>query len=162
MSPKATALLAAALLALSPALQAGEAASGHDHHGHAAPQKLQLNAGKPWPTDASLRQAMGNINQAMAEALPRIHKNRFTPGDYQGLAAKVQGEIAYAVENCRLEPEADAMLHLVIADLAGGAEAMAGKGKASGHDGAVKVLAALQSYGRYFDHPGWRAAGANH
>lgn len=162
LNPKATALLAAALLALSPALQAGEAARGHDHHDHAAPQQLQLNAGKPWPTDASLRQAMGNINQAMADALPRIHKNRFSPGDYQGLAAKVQGEIAYAVENCKLDPEADAMLHLVIADLAGGAEAMAGKAKLSRHDGAVKVLGALKAYGRYFDHPGWLAAGTNH
>ena len=34
------------------------AADHHHHHGDGAEQKLQLNAGKKWVTDASLRQAM--------------------------------------------------------------------------------------------------------
>jgi hypothetical protein len=66
--------------------------------------------------------------------------------------------VAYAVANCKLEPNADAMLHLVIADLMAGTESMEGKTSNSRHDGAVQVLEALKSYGKYFQHPGWKAA----
>ncbi|MBI5937234.1 MAG: hypothetical protein HY850_05235 [Betaproteobacteria bacterium] len=145
------ALLAASLPALA-------AEPGHHHHG-AAPQQLQLDAGKPWAIDAPLRQAMDNINGAMKQALPRIHRNQFKNPDYQKLGATVDKEIAYAVANCKLEPKADTMLHLVIAELSAGTEAMQGKGKLSRHDGAVKVIEALHAYGRFFQHPGWVAAG---
>lgn len=143
---------------LATCLPALAAEPGHHHHG-TSPQQLQLNAGKPWAIDAPLRQAMDNINGAMKQAIPRIHRNQFTNADYQKLGAAVDKEIAYAVANCRLEPRADAMLHLVIAELSAGAEAMQGKGKLSRHDGAVKVIEALYAYGRYFQHPGWIAAG---
>ena len=151
-------LLAALACSAALAAQAGTHAHEHDHHGSEAPQKLQLNASKKWATDESLRQAMGTINQAMAAALPGIHKDQFADTDYQGLATTVNQQVAFAVERCKLEPKADAMLHLVIADLLAGAEAMEGKGKLSRHDGATKVLQALQSYGKYFQHPGWQAA----
>ena len=49
------------------------------------------------------------------------------------------------------------VLHLVLADLGAGIEAMAGKSKGSDpRRGAAKVLGALEDYGRYFDHPGWK------
>jgi hypothetical protein len=49
------------------------------------------------------------------------------------------------------------MLHLVIADMLAGADAMSGKDrKATRQAGAVQVVQALDSYGEYFDHPGWR------
>ncbi|MBS1190109.1 MAG: hypothetical protein H6R10_1901 [Rhodocyclaceae bacterium] len=147
------ALLAALAFVLCPPVQA------HEHHDSHGPQKPTLNAGKKWETDAPLRQAMDQINQAMAAALPRIHEKRFSETDYRGLADTIGKSVGYAIENCKLQPEADAVLHGVIADLNGGAEAMAGKGDASRHAGAVKVLQALKSYGRYFDHPGWKAAG---
>lgn len=134
-------------------------AAEHSHHHGTAPQQLQLNAGKPWAIDAPLRQAMDNINDAMKQALPRIHHNRFTNADYQKLGATVDKEIAYAVANCKLEPKADAMLHLVVAELSAGAEAMQGKGRLSRHDGAVKVIEALHAYGRFFQHTGWVAVG---
>jgi hypothetical protein len=157
MNRKLSALLIALACGLS--VQAQAQAQDH-HHDHGGPQALQLNAGKKWDTDASLRQAMGNINKAMAEALPVIHKNNFKDADYQALADKLRKEVAYAVENCKLEPKADAMLHLVIADLSEAADTMEGKGKATRHDGAAKTLHALESYGKYFKHPGWHAAGS--
>lgn len=157
MPLKPTFLLAAFALACLPALHAAEESHGHHHH-QAGPQRLQLDAGKKWQTDSPLRQALGNINQAMAEALPRIHKNRLDQEGYQALAGRVRQEIASAVDNCKLEPKADAMLHLVIADLAEGAAAM--EDPASRRAGVARVVETLKSYGRYFDHPGWRAAGS--
>ncbi len=50
------------------------------------------------------------------------------------------------------------MLHLVIADLLAGAEVMEGKAGTPRHDGAVQVMQALKSYGKYFRHPGWKLA----
>lgn len=134
------------------------AAETHHHHHAVEPAKLQLNAGKKWATDTPLRQAMNEINQAMAKALPAIHKNQFGNEDYQALAATISARVGDAVAQCKLEPKADAMLHLVIADLMAGAEIMEGKSAQTRHDGAVKVLEALKSYGKYFQHPAWNVA----
>jgi hypothetical protein len=153
--------LAAIVLTVAAASgQAALAAEEHHHHGEngAAVQKLELNAGKKWATDAALRQSMDDINQAMAKALPLIHKDRFSDADYAALATTINQKVGYAVENCKLEPKADAMLHLVIAELMAGAEIMDGKTSAARHDGAVRVRQALQSYGKYFQHPNWKVA----
>lgn len=160
MKTRRQVLLAALVLAASTATQVAAAGHEHHHHGHdaSAPQKLQLNAGKKWETDAPLRQAMGEINQAMAKALPLIHKNQFADADYQALAATVNQKVGDMVANCKLGTQADAMLHLVIADLLAGAETMEGKAKLSRHDGAVKVLQALDAYGKHFQHAGWKTA----
>jgi len=160
MKTKFSVLLASLALILAANSHAAESADAHHHDGHgsASPQQLQLNAGKKWATDAPLRQAMNDINQAMAKALPLIHKNQFGDEAYQALAATVSQKVAYTVEHCKLEPQADAMLHLVIADLLAGAETMEGKTADSRHDGAVRVLQALKAYGQYFQHPGWKVA----
>jgi hypothetical protein len=50
------------------------------------------------------------------------------------------------------------MLHIIIAELMAGAETMEGKTADSRHDGAVRVLQALKSYGKYFQHSNWKAA----
>ncbi|QLQ23466.1 MAG: hypothetical protein HZT41_00420 [Dechloromonas sp.] len=121
--------LAALLAALALAATAHVAAAGETHeHGHGAGevQKLRLDAGRKWATDAPLRQAMDEINRALAEALPLIHRNRFDDAHYRALAATVNSQVAFAVDNCHLEPKADAMLHLVIADLVAGAGTMQG------------------------------------
>lgn len=156
MKTRLSVLLVALALAAASNIQAAEA--HHHHHGAAEPAKLQLNAGKKWTTDEHLRLAMNDINQAMSNALPAIHKNQFGDGDYQTLAATVSAKVGYVVEHCKLDPKADAMLHLVIADLMAGAEIMEGKSVQARHDGAVKVLEALKSYGKYFQHPGWKIA----
>lgn len=148
-----TALAVLSLTATGPALAANNA---HDHgsaHGE-APATLQLNAGKKWGTDAALRQAIGGIRQSLAKNLNAIHNNRFPASAYGGLAHQVEGAVNDIVANCKLEPQADAQLHIIVADLLAGAEQMAGKAKqAKPRDGAIKVLGALDKYGRYFDDP---------
>ena len=150
--------LAAISLSVSSNIYAAESAGAH-HHAHESPEpaKFQLNSGKKWATDKPLRKAMSGINQAMANALPAIHKNQFDQEAYQALATTVSAKVAYAVEHCKLEPKADSMLHLVITDLMAGTEIMEGKTSKSRHDGAVQVLEALKTYGKYFQHTGWKA-----
>ncbi|GAO23452.1 hypothetical protein ALISP_3272 [Alicycliphilus sp. B1] len=67
------------------------------------------------------------------------------------------------VENCKLPPEADAQLHIIVADLMAGAEAAQGKqGENKRAAGVVQVAKASNAYGRYFDHSGWKAVKLPH
>lgn len=145
-------LCAAAALTGSAAL-----AAEHAHHGHEAPARLTLDQGRKWATDEPLRQGMGRMREAAARDLPAIHADKAKPRQYRDLAGSVRKEVAYMVANCHLAPDADAMLHLVIAELLAGTDAMEGKARGvAPRSGAIQVVQALDDYGRYFDHPGWQ------
>ena len=149
-----TALAAALALAFAGPVPA--ATDAHDH-GAAGSAALELNQGKKWQTDEPLRKGMTSMRGALASDLKAIHADKATPQQYEALAAKLNGEVAYVVQNCKLEPKADAELHKVIAEVMGGAEAMEGKDPhADRRAGAVRVVKALNTYGKFFNHPGWR------
>lgn len=149
-------LLAAAGLALG--LSAGSlAADAHKHEHGAAPAKLELNNGKKWATDAPLRKGMENIRKLMEASLHDIHEGKLSAAKYGALAKKVDAEVGGIVANCKLDPQADAQLHLVIAGIGEGVEAMEGKAKkVKRQTGAVKVIDALEKYGAHFEHAGWQ------
>lgn len=140
------------LIAAHPALAVDNVA--HDHgETHV---RLELNASKKWETDEALRKAMGDIRQAMVAELPRIHERRLSAKDYHALAQKVEDAVSYMVANCKLGTKADEQLHIIIAELLAGAEQMAGKVKPiDRRNGAIKVIAALNNYGKYFDDAGF-------
>ncbi|WP_417777948.1 hypothetical protein [Stutzerimonas xanthomarina] len=131
------------------------AATGHEHGHSEGAQALQLDAGKRWATDAPLRQAMGIINDDMRQALPAIHENRLPAASYGELAEVVRSQAAYMVENCELSADADAQLHLIIAQLLSGADAMSSEASAQ-RDGAVTVVGALDNYATYFVDDGFK------
>ena len=147
--------LAAASAALVPATAQAQA-HGHDAHQSAAPAKLSLDQGRKWATDAPLRSGMQHIRALVEPQLAAAHDRKLTTKQYAALAGKVESEVGGIVANCKLEPKADAMLHLVIAKIGDGTEAMAGKGASARRDkGLVTVAAALNDYARHFDHPGF-------
>lgn len=148
---------AAVLLCLGTSPAFAAAAGGHSHDHAAAPAQLSLDAGRKWATDEPLRRSMAKVRNAMDQSLHPIHEGKLSAAGYGKLARTINGEVSYIVSNCKLEPKADAQLHLVIADLLAGAEAMEGKSKQiKRQDGALKVLAALENYGGYFDDPTWK------
>lgn len=150
----ALASITIALVATGPA--AAEI-SAHQHAPGTSPSQLQLNAGKKWATDAPLRQGMENIRSAMAGALPAIHTNKLSAAQYRKLAQQINSEVGTIVAHCKLDAQADAQLHLIIADLLRGAKTMQGKSKNTKRQtGALQVLDALEKYAAYFDHPGWQ------
>jgi hypothetical protein len=121
-------------------------AAEHGHGQHGDKPGLHLNAGKRWPTDGALRQGMEDIRTIMAEAPARP--------DYGRMGVAIEAKTDAIVLNCKLGPEADAQLHLILAGLIDGAQAM--KGSKHPKDGASLVHGALKDYGQFFDHPGWR------
>lgn len=149
--------LAGIMIALVANSYAAAEISGHQHAPGTSPSQLQLNAGKKWATDAPLRQGMANIRGAVAGALPAIHGNQLSAAQYRKLAEKINGEVGAIVTHCKLEAQADAQLHLIIAELLHGAETMrVGPKNAKRQSGALQVLDALKKYAAYFDHPGWQ------
>ena len=148
----AATLSTAALLSISPGVVS---AQEHSHAHGAEPAQLTLNNGKKWTTDANLRQGMSRIRDALAAELPAIHSGKATAEQYRALAQKTNDQIAFMVKNCKLEPKADAMLHLVLADIIAGADAMMARGGSDARKGAEKIARALDNYGAYFTHPGW-------
>ena len=150
-------LLSAAMLALPLMVQAAGPAHHHDH-GAGASHSIQLNAGKKWATDDPLRQGMEAIRALVENALPAAHAGKLTAAGYDALANDIDSRIAYIVGNCKLDPKADEQLHIVIGELAGGVDMM--KGKQPGQARAMGVVNAsqtLNTYGKYFNHPGWKA-----
>lgn len=149
----------AAAAALVACLSSGaQAVLAQDHHSHHAKESAQLtlNNGKKWTTDDNLRQAMSRIQDALAAELPAIHSDKASAEQYLALAKKVNGQVEFMVQNCKLDKDADAMLHLVIAEIIAGADAMSDqKNNQTRRHGAEKIVSALESYGAYFEHPGW-------
>lgn len=154
-------LILATTLALSVApAYAADPAHEHDAHGVTA---LKLDNGQKWKTDAPLRQGMARVKAALLPHLDAIHENKLKVPQYRALAKQTNTQIAFIVANCKLAPEADAQLHLIIAELGTAAEAMAGDDKKqSRQEGATRLDHALETYGSFFDHPGWSATAAVH
>lgn len=142
-------------LVAAPALAVED--SHHHHHGEGGPAALSLDAGAKWKTDATLREGMANIRDLLEPNLKAIHNDRLKPAEYAALASRIEAEVGGIVAGCKLDKDADAMLHLVLAEINAGTEGLAGKDQAVGrHGGAVKIYRALENYPVYFEHPGWR------
>lgn len=149
---------ASLLAAISLAFPLTLLAAGHDHHEHgAAPQKIELNAGKKWSTDEPLRKGMGTIRDQVAAALPQAHAGNLSPAQYEQLGQDINTQIGYIVQNCKLDPKADAQLHVIIAELTQGVDALEGRQPDKDRAlGVVKAAQAVNTYGKYFDHAGWK------
>jgi hypothetical protein len=158
------ALAATALVAIVTTAPPAQAAAQHAHEG--APQtshKLALDHGKKWATDEPLRAGMDRIRDLVEPAIGQAHAGKLDAARYRTLAGQVEVQVGDIVGKCKLEPQADAMLHPVIARMLEGTDAMAGKNRGvKPVQGLVKVAAALNDYGAYFDHPGFKPIRIDH
>ncbi len=125
-------------------------AHDHDHGDHATAAALVLNDGKKWAIDAPLRDGMQRIQALTA---PLRAGQSLTPEQAKSIASGVQGQVAYLIDHCKLEPQADAVLHVLIGDLMTGADALATA--PAPERGITLIRQALEQYPRYFEHPGW-------
>ena len=151
-----TTAIAAAAMVLALGRPALSQTAAHDH-GAAAPHELTLNQGRKWATDAPLRAGMARIRGLVEPRIGAAHAGKLTPVQYRELATQVETEVGGIVANCKLEPKADAMLHLVIADIGAGTDTMAGKNAAAAPAaGLTEVARAVNRYGSHFDDPGFK------
>ena len=129
-----------------------------EHQHSAGTHELTLDAGKKWATDPPLRKGMAAVRNAVAADMKAIHTGKQNDAGYEALAGKVEAQVSYIVENCKLKPEADAQLHVLIGEMMQGLDIMRGKdAQAPRRQGAERIVGTLDTYPKLFDHPGWRA-----
>ena len=106
-----------------------------------------------WSTDAPLRQGMGRIRLSV-DALGHYQLGHMGAEQAVEMAANVEQDVNFLIANCKLDPDADAALHGIIAKLLKGAQAL----KANPADLAAiaPMRDAMAEYARDFDDPDFR------
>lgn len=142
--------LAVALALTSPGLAFAQTAA-HDHGAGAI--EIALNDGAKWQGDQNMLTGMSAIHGTMTANLEAIHAGNL-PAEAAGtIAADVQKQLDFMVENCVLEPEVDAQFHIVLGEVMTGVSALK-EGEVEA--GATSIVQALNAYGEHFEHPGWQ------
>lgn len=131
--------------------------SKHSQHKATEHSQLKLNVGKKWETDSPLRTGMENIKSNLESKLPDIHHNKFTKDQFAELSQKISSDLDSIFKNCKLTPEADEQLHLILVEIMDGADKMKKVKPDDRKIGAIKVFKALDQYPKYFAHPNWKA-----
>ena len=137
------------------AMQRGGGTDDHaaHQHGHQAAD-LQLDHGQRWQTDAPLREGMERIRAAVAAAADHTNATGgLNASSGKVLADEIDAGIAYMVTHCRLAPQADANLHILIGQMAEAATLAREPNESPG--ALAQMRAALDTYSHYFAHPGW-------
>lgn len=146
-----------AIAAVGPAAAATQEPPAAHSHEAGAPARLALNHGRKWGTDAALRDGMGRIRALVEPRLAEAHAGKLSAEQYRTLAGQIETEVAGIVANCKLEPKADEVLHVVIGGIGAGTDAMAGKdARQRPAQGLVQVAKAVNDYAGHFEHPGFK------
>jgi hypothetical protein len=138
-------LLPAAFVFAAPVI-----AQDHAHHpSPPAAQPAQAPAQR-FATDAPLRAGMAGIRTAVA-ALGHYEMGHMGPEQAAEQAALIQAHVRDIIANCKLPPDADGALHLIIAPLMQHAAALQADPKKL--EAIAPMRAALAEYVRQFDDP---------
>jgi hypothetical protein len=124
----------------------------HTHENHTA-DILSLDHGNKWQTDAPLRKGMENINEEVMQSVAAYHNGSLTKADAEKLSKNINEQVTYIVENCKLEPKADAVLHILIGDLLTATGHLASEPLSD--QGLPAIVNTLHTYPVYFEHQGW-------
>lgn len=156
-------LLALALCAVgtTPVLAQSDPHAGHaDHASHAEHMQAAADtkpaAGSLWATDAPLRQGMRQLREATM-VLEHYEMGHLDNSQRDAAVSKIDAAIADMFANCKLDAQADAALHELLAKFMAGAKAA--------RDGAftkvelAAMQAALTKYPSLFDDADWNAVG---
>ncbi|MDK3072915.1 hypothetical protein QO034_07315 [Sedimentitalea sp. JM2-8] len=148
---KSLTALTVALALAAPGIAAAQSAA---HDGHAASAlEIVLNDGAKWQGDQNMLTGMSAIHATITGNLDAIHAGSLSADAAGGIAADVQKQLDFMVENCVLEPEVDEQFHIVLGEVMAGVAALeAGEVE----PGAVTIVQALNAYGEHFEHPDWR------
>lgn len=151
----ATALAATVMSAALTSFAMGPAQAQTHSHDATTPAKLSLDHGRKWATDAPLRDGMSRIRTLVEPQLAAAHAGKLSAAQYAALAGQVETEVGGIVANCKLDPKADAVLHIVIGEIGAGTDAMTGKTATQRpQQGLVQIAKAVNDYAGHFDHPG--------
>jgi hypothetical protein len=131
------------------------AAQTHAHDGSSeVPIEIMLNNGPKWRGDQNMITGMTAIHGTMVANLEAIHAGALPADAGKEIAADIQKQLDFMIENCVLEPKVDEQFHVVLGEVMNGISALE---KGEVETGAVTIVQALNAYGEHFEHPGWQA-----
>lgn len=137
----------------APVQPAADAHADHAMHATAPADAAPLPPpGQRWATDAPLRAGMARIRLAV-EALQHGLMGHLTEAQQKDAAAQVDAAVADMIANCKLEPEADASLHGLLAPFVAGAGAV--RDGSFGQPELAAMQGALAQYPQRFDDKTW-------
>lgn len=111
-----------------------------------------------WASDEPLRTGMRRI-QTVVGALQHLEHGHMDAGQAVAASRLIRQHAAFLVDHCRLDPEPDAALHVIIASLLHAAATIEAD---PGNPAAVATMReALDDYARGFHDPGWDPAAAH-
>ncbi len=128
-----------------------EEPGAHDaHDAHAAHDAVMTAPpeGKTWPTDEPLRTGMSRIEAGVEQA--RATSEPVSREQALRLAQTVEENVTYIVRNCKLPPEPDAALHVLIGRMMAAAAQL--KDDATSGQAVTQLDGVLQDYRATFDH----------
>jgi hypothetical protein len=129
-----------------------ESHAAHMHENDAT--KPVLPEGERWATDEPLRASMLKIRAGVEATMPAYQSGALDANQARSLSATIEQNVAYMIQNCKLEPEPDAALHVLIGRMMTASEAM--KREPASPAGWPELMAVLRDYTATFDHPGWK------
>jgi hypothetical protein len=135
----------------SAAVASSETHAAHTQRNDAAAPVLA--EGERWATDEPLRVSMLKIRAGVEATMPAYQSGALDASQAQSLSATVEQAVTYMIQNCKLEPEPDAALHVLIGRMLAASEAM--KKDPASPAGWPELSAILHDYAATFDHPGW-------
>ena len=129
---------------------------GHDHAQDHAAASVSATAApaQRWAADANLSHGMAQV-RASVEALGHAEHGHMGPGQVVVLARTMDGYIGDILATCKLDPNADAALHGVLAQLLRGTDAL--KQGESLPAALATMRQAREQYPRLLDDPQWHA-----
>jgi hypothetical protein len=132
---------------------ASESPAQEAHAAHDAPDSHEAGAPAPpvdalWPTDVGLRVGMSRIDAAVERATEVTHP--LSREQAEELARAVEQNVSYIIENCRLPPEPDAALHVLIGQMMAAAGQL--RNEATAGTALTSLRGVLQVYRSTFDH----------
>lgn len=130
-------------------------AQAHRHEAPAATPSPAASAAPRYPADAALRTAMDRVRNAV-EAFEHARHGHMGPEQVRALADHLDAQVAKVFSECRLEPQADASLHVLLGTLLKGSRAM--RQDPADFAPVAAMERALADYARLFDDPDARAA----
>lgn len=125
-----------------------------EHAGHSKPAPAVPVPAQPWNADASLREGMRRIHNAV-EDLRRYELGQMDRTSALARVASIQDAGAFIFTHCKLPPDADAALHSILVPLLGAAQTLSDDPQDTAAVATMRDAAA--GYPQYFDDPGWPA-----
>ncbi len=150
-----TLMFAGFMVFTGPAMASDE----HDHHHASTGDKAQklLKPEKKYETDAALRSNMGAIRAALQKKMPDVHGRKLKAEEYSTLSTEINKSVQTIFKECKLKADADAALHLILADVMAGSKAMkSGPNADDRAKGFLKIAKGLETYGQIFNDPSWK------